>query len=82
MQGSIEPLFKGEVFDGDKAKHLLTRLQSIKPEASQAWADAIDAIPVQAALVLIQNDSLFTQEQFQERAFREELDAIKRLNPK
>ena len=77
-----EPLFKGHDFNLEMGKKFLTRIQSISPDAIDIWAKAIDARKTAAALALIEYDSLFDQDRFQEAAFKKEVEAFQRLNSK
>lgn len=62
----LDRLFTEDDFKDDEAKVLLLRLRSLNPRALKKWGQAIDNDPPQVAIMLIQEDLLFNQNQFQE----------------
>lgn len=67
----LDRLFTENTFRQDEAAALLVRLRSLKLDALKRWCQAIDTDPPQAAVMLIQDDLLFNQNQFQQPFFEE-----------
>lgn len=73
----LDRLFPDDQFRKDQSEALLARLRTLSSEAVKTLKEAIKSNANQAAVILIQNDSLFIQNQFQETSFNKAaLDAL------
>ncbi len=73
----LDRLFTENDFRKVESEALLVRLRSLSPDAIKTLKEAIKSNANQAAVVLIQYDPLFTQNQFQEKSFDKALDVLK-----
>lgn len=73
----LDRLFADDGFKPQESKNLLARLESLTPAAIEATKKELDLISSQAAMLLIQDDLLFSQNQFQVRVFDRELQKLK-----
>ena len=65
----LDRLFDSKGFREEEAKKFISRLRSIPWETTSKWADAHGIHSYQAAISLINIDSLFSEDVFQQEAF-------------
>jgi hypothetical protein len=69
-------LYDGRNFKTDEFGNMISRLRSITPKDASKWADATRVYTIEAAVSLIEEDSLFSNNVLQREAFQSKLDDI------